>query len=345
MRVGIVCPYDLDVDGGVQQLCLELATRLAAGGDEAAVVGPGSGTESVGRARTLRGNRSSVPLTLERRSMEATRRRLMDVEVVHVHEPFIPLVGWGALRIDKPRVATFHADPATWTRRLYRLGAGVGARLLAGTVLTAASPVAADALPDRWGDVEVIPNAIDVASYQPEVPRHPHRVVFLGRDDPRKGLDVLLEAWPAIRRAVPEAELVVMGRGRPRTVPGVEFRGRVEDEEKRRTLSSAAVMVAPNLGGESFGITVAEAMAAGCAVVASDLAAFAAVLDGNGILVPAGDAAYLARQVAGLLADPARIEGLGRRAREAAARFDWARVLGRYRRAYESALDRKNVPN
>ncbi len=151
---------------------------------------------------------------------------------------------------------------------------------------------------------------------------------------------MLLEAWPLIRAEIPEAELVVMGRGRPRSVPGVEFLGRVDEEKKRRTLASAAVMVAPNLGGESFGITVAEAMAAGCAVVASDLAAFAAVLDGNGILVPTGDARYLARQVAGLLSDPDRIRSLGRRARESAARFDWPRVLDRYRAAYESAVNR-----
>lgn len=340
MRIGIVCPYDLAVDGGVQQLCSELATRLTAAGDDAVLIGPSSDSGALGRTITVRGNRSTVPLTLAPRSISATRRRLAHVDVVHVHEPFVPLVGWAALRTPKPRVATFHADPAPWTRRLYRAGAGLGNSLLADSVLTAASPVAADALPDRWGEVSVIPNAIDVPSYRPEVARHPHRVAFLGRDDPRKGLGVLLEAWPAIRAEVPEAELRVMGRGRPRSLPGVEFLGRVDEGEKRRTLASAAVMVAPNLGGESFGITVAEAMAAGCAVVASDLAAFAAVLDGNGILVPTGDPSYLARQVAGLLADPDRIRSLGRRARESAARFDWPRVLDRYRTAYESAVNR-----
>src|SRR5690606_25044525 len=118
----------------------------------------------------------------------------------------------------------------------------------------------------------------------------------------------------------------------------VEFRGRVSEDEKRQTLASAAVMVAPNLGGESFGIIVAEAMAAGCAVVASNLAAFAAVLDGSGILVPPGDPTYLARQLAGLLADPDRVEMLGRKAQASAARFDWSRVLDLYRTAYASAL-------
>lgn len=338
MRVGIVCPYDLGADGGVQQLCTELARRLGANGDEAILVGPGSHPESVGSTIELRGNRSNVPLSISAGSIRATRERLDDVDVVHVHEPFIPLVGWAAVTADKPRVATFHADPARWTRRLYRSARGIGRRVLAGAVITAASAVAADALPDSWGEAIVIPNAIDVAAYHLEVPRQAHRVVFLGRDDPRKGLDVLLAAWPEVRAAVPDAELVVMGRVDRPPIPGVEFRGRVSEDEKRQTLASAAVMVAPNLGGESFGIIVAEAMAAGCAVVASNLAAFAAVLDGSGILVPPGDPTYLARQLAGLLADPDRVEMLGRKAQASAARFDWSRVLDLYRTAYASAL-------
>jgi phosphatidyl-myo-inositol alpha-mannosyltransferase len=153
-------------------------------------------------------NRSRVPLTLDPRCWSRLRAATRSADVVHVHEPFIPLAGWAALRLDQPTVLTFHADPARWTRGLYRTGAGPLRRLMDERPLTAVSPVAASALPTRWGEPELIPNGIDVAAYRIEVDRYPHRVAFLGRDDPRKGLDVLLETWPAVRRRFPDAELL-----------------------------------------------------------------------------------------------------------------------------------------
>lgn len=340
MRVAIVCPYDLGLPGGVQQQCLELARHLEATGDDAVVVGPGSGpgTVNVGSSLSVPANRSRVPLTLDPRCWSRLESATRSAEVVHLHEPFIPLVGWGALRLHQPTVLTFHADPAGWTRGLYRLAAGPLGRLVEGRPLTAVSPVAASALPDRWGEPELIPNGIDVGAYRADVTRNPQRVAFLGRDDPRKGLDVLLGAWPAIRRRFPAAELVVMGANRPDPLPGVSFRGRVDDEEKRRLLAGAGVFVAPNLRGESFGIVVAEAMAAGCAVVASDLPAFRHVLDGRGTLVPPGDGTALAEAVQLRLSDPSESERDGRSGRASAGRFDWPRVVAGYRSMYESAL-------
>ncbi|HEX7099718.1 MAG TPA: glycosyltransferase family 4 protein [Acidimicrobiia bacterium] len=338
MRVAIVCPYDLDLDGGVQAQCLGLAARLPGIGIEATLVGAGAPPGGVGLTVKVRANRSTNPITVDPRSWLALRRRLASADVVHVHEPFIPLVGWAAITVDKPAVATFHADPAPWTRRLYRVGAGFGRRVLRGCVVTAASEVAASALPPAWGEAVIVPNGIDVAAYDPGVERLPNRVVFLGRDDPRKGLDVLLAAWPGIRQAVPDAELLVLGRVQPRALAGVEFRGWVEEDEKRRLLGSASVMVAPNLGGESFGITVAEAMAAGCAVVASDLPAFTAVLAGSGALVARGQVEPLRREVTALLTDHERARQLGEAARRAAQRFDWDVVTRRYGEIYESAV-------
>lgn len=341
MQVTIVCPYDLGLDGGVQSQCLGLARHLSGLGVEAAVAGAGDPPEGVGRTVAVRANRSTNPITLDPRAWGELRRRVADSDVVHVHEPFMPLVGWAALAAGKPTVATFHADPARWTRRLYRIGAGLGRRLLAGAPLTAVSEVAASALPPSWGTPEIVPNGIDVAAYSPEgVERVGRRVVFLGRDDPRKGMDVLAAAWPGVRRAIPDAELVVVGRVRPRDLPGATFCGWVTEDEKRRLLASASVMVAPNLGGESFGITVAEAMAAGCAVVASDLPAFTAVLGGCGIQVPPGDPEALRRAVTTLLADPARAQRLGGAARRMAQRYDWSVVARRYAGIYESVLAR-----
>lgn len=348
MKIGLVCPYDMGAPGGVQQLVHELGQHLQRGGDEVVVVaagtsafngGPGRDDTTIptGRAISVRGNRSNVPMTLSPRSWWRVRSALGDVDVVNVHEPFIPVVGWAGLRTSKPTVATFHADPPSWVRNLYRW-LPFGHRLFEGTELTAVSPTAAGAIPSEWGDVEIIPNAIDVASYDVPVGRTPRRVAFLGRDEPRKGLDILLDAWPEIQASRPDAELVVMGADRGVPPPGVTYLGPVTGEEKRRVLASSSVYVAPNTGGESFGIVVAEGMAAGCAVVASNLESFRDVLGDAGRLISVGDDAGLAVAVSELLADPAEARRLGERARARARRFDWGEVVERYRNAYANAL-------
>lgn len=345
MRVALVCPYDLGAPGGVQHVVVELAARLAAGGDEAVVVAvgerretdpPGAGPVLVGGPTVVRANGSRVPLTLDPRAPSRVRAALRRADVVHVHEPFVPLVGWAGLRSGRPTVATFHADPAGWTRALYRAAAPCGRRVLAGAVLTAVSPVAAGALP--WGGVTEIPNGLDTAAYRLPGRRDPGQVVFLGRDEPRKGLDDLVAAWPAVREGRPGARLVVLGAERTDGPPGVTFRGRVDEETKREVLAGSAVFVAPHRGGESFGIVLAEAMAAGCAVVASDLPAFRHVLAGAGRLVPPGDPAALASAVAGLLDDPAAGARLGDAGRRRAADFDWQVVVAGYRAAYRRAI-------
>lgn len=345
MKIGIVCPYDLTAPGGVQQLVLELATELRLAGHETVVVGAGkpdasaggdSSVELVGATVRIEANDSVVPLSLSPGVRGRVRRAVAGVDVVHVHEPLVPLVGWAGLTTGLPTVATFHADPPQWVPGLYRrLPVG---RVMGRTVVTAVSPTAAAALPDDWGPVEVIPNAIDVGSYALTADRNPHRVAFLGRDDPRKGLDVLLDAWPLVRAEVPDAELTVMGADRNDRIPGVEFLGRVGDAEKRKVLASASVFAAPNTRGESFGIVVLEAMAAGCAVVASDIPAFRDVAGDTARLVSPGDSGELARAIISLLADPSAATALGEAARERARLFDWPEISAKYVRAYELAL-------
>jgi phosphatidylinositol alpha-mannosyltransferase len=297
VRIGIVCPYDIGAPGGVQQLTGELGAHLLANGDEVVFVGAGKNwfhggpgldekTFYAGRAISLRANRSKAPVTLSPLSWPGVRRALATVDVVHVHEPLVPLVGWMGLSANKPMVVTFHADPPRWVTRLYRMIPGLGRRLRRSTI-TAVSQVAARSLPPSWGQVRIVPNAIDVASYAPSVDRENHRVAFLGRDDPRKGLSLLLGAWPAVRSAIPDAELIVMGASRKETQPGVEYLGPISGKEKKRLLASSQVYVAPNLGGESFGIVVVEGMAAGCAVVSSDIPAFTEVGGDATVRVPA----------------------------------------------------------
>jgi phosphatidylinositol alpha-mannosyltransferase len=341
VRIGVVCPYDLDAPGGVQQQCIELSDRLAEDGEDVVLIAAGRLEESVGRVGVggtikIRANRSTVPLTAAPGAWGRVREALSTVDVAHVHEPLIPLAGWAALWAGVPTVATFHADPPSWVARAYSYAPFLD-RAFRRTVISAVSPVAARAIPDRWGEVTVVPNAIAVDAYDRPVERKGRQAVFLGRDDPRKGLDILLGVWPMVREAVADAELVVMGASRPDRDDGVTFMGTVTGEEKADTLASSGVYVAPNTGGESFGIVVVEAMAAGCAVVASDLPAFEAVLAGTGRLVPVGDPEALASALIGLLSRPEEARALGTESRIAVRRFDWPPVLDAYRDLYRKA--------
>ncbi len=334
MEVGVVCPYDLGRPGGVQQQTRELVGVLEGLGHRPRLVAAG---EAVGRTVTVPANRSQAPVTVDPRAWRRVVSALEGVDVVHVHEPFVPLVGWAALATGRPTVLTFHARPARWTRALYRAAAPFLRRLSDRHLLTAVSPVAAAALPASWGRVELVPNGLHVASYRLDVPRDPLRVVFVGRDEPRKGLDVILAAWPEILRRLPGAHLHVVGARRPEAPPGVEYLGTVDEGTKRRELAQGSVFVAPNLGGESFGVVVAEAMAAGCAPVVSDLEAFRWVTGGGAILTPVGDVSRVASAVVDLLSDPGERARIAAAARRRVEDFDWS-VVGRayddvYRRA------------
>ncbi len=345
MKVALVCPYGLDHHGGVQDQVMRLRRWLADAGHEPWIVAPGTdgpaGTRYVGGSTRVRANRSRVPVALDPRAIRRTAGAVSDADVVHIHEPFMPLVSISALlATTPPKVGTFHADPSTAVRRFY----GIGGRLFAAwsrrlSVATAVSSLAQSAVADL-AETRIVPNGIDVASYAGNGARHPGRVVFLGRDDPRKGLDVLLAAWPGVAAEVPDAELVVVGADRASGPERTTFTGRVGEEDKRRHLRSAAVYCAPNTGGESFGIVVAEGMAAGCAVVASAIPAFVAVADGAAELVPPDDPPALAQALTALLSQPARIAALAAQASARAADFDRGPVLAGYLAAYEDAANR-----
>lgn len=337
-----MCPYGLEVPGGVQSQAVSLVEWLRAEGDDAWVVAPGSGgptaTRHVGATWAIPANRSRARLALDPRVIGRVAAAVGDADVVHIHEPFQPMVSLAALASDgPPKVGTFHADPGRWVRAAYALGAPLWRWWVRGlAVATAVSPVAQRGVA-RLCTARIIPNAVDVASFSVDELRVSGRVAFLGRDEPRKGLGVLLDAWPLVRESVPDAELVVIGAEREQAHAGVAFRREVSDEEKRRLLASSSVVCAPNLGGESFGIVLVEAMAAGCAVVASAIPAFVAVAGEAGVLVAPGDAFGLGTALGELLADEARWRDLGAKGRARAAAFDVAEVFPRYRDAYYEA--------
>jgi phosphatidylinositol alpha-mannosyltransferase len=184
--------------------------------------------------------------------------------------------------------------------------------------------------------VTVIPNGLDVASMRVDTARNQTRVVFLGRDEPRKGLDVLLEAWPAVLARVPGAELHVINADRG--LGGITWWGRVDDATKARILSSASIYVAPHTGGESFGIVLVEAMAAGAVVVASDLPPFRSVAGGCARFFPVGDSGTLAAAIVELLHDPEERARLAAAGVATAEKYDWSVVGAAYRAIYSGVV-------
>lgn len=369
MRVGMVCPYSWDMPGGVQVHIRDLAEELMERGHDVSVLAPADDETVVppyvvkaGRAVPIRYNGSVARLTFGPVSASRVRRWLSDgaFDVVHVHEPASPSLGlltlWWA---DVPVVATFHqANP-----RSRAMSAAYGILQSAFEKISARIAVSEEArtLPVQHlgGDPVLIPNGLYVDRFAGAAPRSDWQgeggtLSFLGRlDEPRKGLPVLLTAWPRIHAARPGVRLLVAGRGDVeeirRGVPAdcrddVLFLGGVSDEEKAAMLASSDVYIAPHTGGESFGIVLAEAMAAGAPVLASDLVAFRAVLDDGrlGELVPVGDADALAAAAIDLLADEARRDKLRAAASVGVRRFDWETVASEILGVYEMAIGAGN---
>ncbi|MGI5130787.1 glycosyltransferase family 4 protein [Pseudonocardia sp. CA-107938] len=353
MRVGLVCPYSLDVPGGVQAHVLGLADALRTLGHDAAVLAPGAGpvpdfVTPAGRALGLPYNGSVARVAFGPVSYARVRRWLAEhrFDVLHLHEPTtFSLSALALMLAEGPVVATFHT--ATDRSLVLRAMGGVARPLLERvTARIAVSPTARRVQVEHLGgDAVEIPNGVDVAGLAAAEPWpvDSPTVGFLGRyGEPRKGMPVLLDACRRLARTHPDLRLLVVGPGDPSMfadvgVP-VTVLGAVDDATKNRALRAMDVFCAPNLGGESFGMVLAEAMAAGAPVVASDLDAFAAVLDGHGVLVPPGDPAALATAVDALLADPdGRVE-LAAAGRTRAEAFAWPAVAARVVQVYRAAV-------
>jgi len=347
MKVALVCPYDRGAHGGVQDQVIRLSHWLEDLGHDTVVIGPGDegppGAVLVGSVRVINANAASTPITLSPKASKRLKRAVEDADVIHVHEPLMPVVSVAASRIaDKPTVGTFHADPPRWARKGYSALSPLVKRVVSRLdVVTTVSPVSRSAI-EPFTRARVIPNGIDTALYSAG-DKTPGRVTFLGRDDQRKGLDILLDAWPTIVAAMPSATLHVMGAERADPPEGVTYLGRVGDATKTSELAMSEIFVAPNLGGESFGIIVAEGMASGCAVVASGIPAFLHVLGDAGTIVAPGDSAGLAQAVIGLLGDATARADLGMRAIERVQRFDGRSVAEQYVSAYRDAVREHRV--
>lgn len=360
-----MCPYAWDTPGGVSAHVRDLAVVLMRMGHDVSVLAPAeddaglpSFVVSAGRPRALRYNGSVARVSFGPQAARRVSRWIAtgQFDVLHVHEPLAPslsaLACWAA---HGPIVATWHAsiERSRVMLSLQRLAFTVMEKV---TARIAVSERARTTLVEHvGGDAVIIPNGVDTASFhgarpRPGWPGAAGALVFLGRvEEPRKGLSVLLDAMPEVLARRPGVRLLVAGPGdieaaldgRPHAVAAsVTGLGMIDEADKPDVLASGDIYIAPNTGGESFGIVLLEAMAAGTPVVASDLEAFTRVLDHgrSGCLFRSEDPHSLATVVLDLLGDSAeriRLRNAGlHRARE----FDWDTIARRVLEVYESVV-------
>ncbi len=367
MRIGLVCPYTWDIPGGVQYHVRDLARTLIALGHHVQVLTPANDEDdlppyvtSAGRAVPIRYNGSVARLQFGPVAAARVRRWLRDghFDVLHVHEPSAPSLSLLTCVLAKgPIVATFHAATVR-SRWLSAVGGVLQPFMERISGRIAVSDLARRVQVEHLGgDAIVIPNGVDVPHFAsaaplPGYPRAGLTIGFLGRfDERRKGLPVLLEALESVAPEYPDLRLLVAGRGDESDlydelpaalVDRVRLLGEISEDDKARMLASIDIYCAPNLGGESFGVILVEAMAAGAAIVASDLDAFRRVLDDGaaGILVRRGSAGALADGLSELLSDPARREKLTLAGQLAVQDYDWPVVSARILAVYETVVSR-----
>jgi len=376
VRIGLVSPYFWSYQGGVNRHVEALAEEFLGRGHDVRVLAPvdppgrvsralhRAGAESrelpeyvvpLGRTVGLGANGSVSNLAVfPAGGCLAPRRavRTGEFDVIHVHEPVAPLVGWNAtLSARTPVVGTFHAYSTKAFPNHFANAMGAR-RLLNRLSARIAVSEAAAWTGRRWfgGEYAIIPNGVDVDA----APSEPHpkgeelRILFVGRPEERKGLPILLTAFNALVEHVP-SRLTVIGAERedvlryvadPDLLEWIDLRGRVSGPALWEELHRADVLCAPSLSGESFGMVLTEAFAAGTPVIASEIAGYSDVVtDGlDGILVPPGDPQRLAEELQRLHHEPERLRELGEAARRSARRYAWPRVADQVTEVYERAI-------
>ena len=354
MRVGLVCGYSVTIPGGVQGQVLALARAMRTMREDVRVLAPSdgpppdAGVTPLGASVPLAANGSIAPIAPDPACALRTIRALRDedFDVVHLHEPLTPGPCLTALLMaGAPLVGTFHAAGVSAAYRWLRPLVGWAAGRLA---VRAAVSEQAMALAQRYlgGDYELLFNGIEVDRLAKATPwpTEGPTILFLGRHEPRKGLDVLLATLPSLPSEVrvwvasdgPQTDEL---RQRYADESRIEWLGRVDDDEKARRLRGADVFCAPSLRGESFGVVLLEAMAAGTPIVASDLDGYRNVARPgvDGVLVPPGDVDALAGALRRALTDGTLTAELVESGAGRAACFSMDRLAERYLELYEDA--------
>lgn len=365
MKIGIVSPYAYPRPGGANAHIRETYSRLTELGHDVRIITapwgddpPAKDVIQIGRAMAIPFNGSIGRVTLSVR-LEWLISRMLERErfdIIHHHEPFVPFLSFQILDSAKcPNVATFHAfggfSFSYWAGRiaLDRYMGKLDERI---AVSSAARHFVSTYFP---GEYRIIPNGVDVDFYAnakpfPEFQDGKVNLLFVGRVEPRKGAMYLMKAYAQIRMRHPNTRLIIAGRGpeigdlrrfaRDRELADVFFAGRVSDEDKARFYKTADVFVAPSTGQESFGIVLLEAMAAGRAVVASDIHGYKRVVQRNvsGLLVEPKDPDALAEALERLIVDPDLRRRLGDAGARRAPEYDWQHVTRELVEVYEAVI-------
>jgi len=368
VKIGLVTPYVYPLPGGVNQHVRYLYENLRLRGHDVRILTSSHGLQRASEGDVIRiGKGFSVPtngsvgtVTLSPRYVsqvsEVLERERFDL--LHFHEPFVPFLSLVVLRQSTSvNVATFHAyggfSPA------YELGSrimGSYAERLHGRIAVSA---AARHFIDRFfpGDYKVIPNGVDTGRFRRAVPiarwqDGTRNILFVGRFEPRKGLLDLLKAYRILRKTGCRCRLLVIGGGpqerearrylMARKLPGVEFLGRVSDEERDALFKTADVYCSPATGGESFGIVLLEAMAAGTAIVCSDIHGYKGVVrrGREALLVPPHDPKALAGALAKVLSNDEVRESMAQSGLQRAEEFSWERVTAKVEDYYGFVIRR-----
>jgi len=371
MKIGIVSPYAYPRPGGANSYIRESYSQLTALGHEVRIITapwgddpPAKDVIQIGQAMAIPFNGSIGRITLSVR-LEWLISRMLDRErfdVIHHHEPFVPFLSFQILDSAKcPNVATFHAfggfSFSYWAGRIVldRYMNKLDTRI---AVSSAARHFVSTYFP---GDYRIIPNGVDVDFYAKAKPFPEFRdgkinILFVGRLEPRKGAMYLLEAYAKLKRAYPNTRLIICNWGpqlgkmrrfiHANDVEDVFFAGRVDDMDKARFYKTADIFCAPSTGQESFGIVLLEAMAAGCAVVASDIHGYKRVVQRNatGLLVEPKDPDALAGALERLIKDPELRRSLGEAGSRRAPDFDWSHVTAELVNVYQEAIRRHAAP-
>ena len=379
MRIVQVCPHDPDRHGGVQRNIHALATTLAARGHQSLIIAPGvalsqqDGLWRLGHMRSVRlgGTRFEVtwaaPAELD---AMVERLRLWQPDVVHFHTPWDPLMPWQLFRrLTGPRVATFHDTPprgmtGTVLRSLYRPMSHYLLARLDGAIAVSTAPLA-HLWPGQGGVVPVVlPPVTDLAPFMTIEKKvsSPPTILFLGRLEPRKGVQVLLAAASrlasgavALPRDVPKPRFVIAGDGDLGDLVRAAQQKLGDDwidivpapsqSEQLDLLRTATLAVSPALYGESFGIVLAEALASGTPIIAAANAGYCTVLTGHGagMLVPPGDDSALAQRIGELLASADERQALSEWGRRHARQFDVNERIGDFEKFYRDAMNRHSA--
>ena len=363
LKIGIVCPYGWDTPGGVQNHVRDLAEYLIAAGHNVSVLAPvidetkiPSYVTSAGKPIAIPYNGAVARVLFGPIAFARVRQWIGqgDFDILHLHEPAIPSISllacWAA---EGPMVGTFHAA-AKRQKAIFAIGPILEPVIEKLSARIAVSEAARETLTEHLEtDAVVIPNGIYADRYRDGVAQEKwqgNTLGFIGRfEEPRKGLSVLVDALPIISRFAPDVRVFIAGPGEseeviksidPQLRSRFTFLGKISEQDKANFLASISLYIAPNTGGESFGIILAEALAGGATVVASDIPAFDSLLNHGqyGELFESESSTDLAKRVIDLLRDENRRVQLGKAGKLHAQQFDWKVVADQIFSIYEMSL-------